>query len=196
MSETRQIAGETVEFHGEVTSTMDLGRALGRRGETGIIVAASQSQGRGRGHRTWSSLPGGLYLTWVRPYRPDLPITRYTVEGFALAVVGTLEELGIASRIKEPNDVYVQRKKIAGILRETMPYALIIGVGVNVNNPIDAVGQPATSIAVELGHAVDLDDVISSLIRNVKALEEQFESSLKREIVRWRSLVDDTLVSR
>lgn len=107
-----------------------------------IIVADEQTSGRGRGDRTWHSPAGkGIYAT-ILLTRPDTEISQLPFE-IAVVVARFLEEIyGLAPRLKWPNDVFVDERKIAGILiegrsRKRMVY-MAIGVGINVEMMDDA----------------------------------------------------------
>jgi BirA family transcriptional regulator, biotin operon repressor / biotin---[acetyl-CoA-carboxylase] ligase len=92
-----------------------------------LVTAAEQSAGRGRQGRTWSA-PAGQSLLCSVVVRDPPPLVSL------LAGVATAEAVGPAAQLKWPNDVYVARRKVAGILVEGRPQEGwgIIGVGVNV----------------------------------------------------------------
>jgi BirA family biotin operon repressor/biotin-[acetyl-CoA-carboxylase] ligase len=104
-----------------------------------VVVAEHQSAGKGRRGRTWVSPPGkNLYFSVV--LRPELPPQRASELTLvaAVALAETLIDAGAEARIKWPNDVQVDGRKIAGILTElsTEPdrvHFVIVGVGVNLN---------------------------------------------------------------
>ncbi len=128
---------EILSYH-EVTSTMDTARNLLNEASRGdfVVVAETQTIGRGRNSRTWLSPRGGLYATFAlscsKPPQELLGISLVV----GLSLHRALIELGIKTRLKWPNDVLVENKKIAGTLIETMlcgkNSALLIGIGLNV----------------------------------------------------------------
>ena len=123
-----------------VDSTLDEARRLvesGRAGAGHVVVADEQTEGRGRFGRTWSSPVGGLYATFIVPLRPMLPI----VSG--LCVVRALARFGVQARLKWPNDVIVDGKKLAGMLIETAGEVALVGIGVNL---IEAPLETAVSV--------------------------------------------------
>jgi BirA family biotin operon repressor/biotin-[acetyl-CoA-carboxylase] ligase len=101
-----------------------------------VVTAGEQSEGRGRQGRTWTSPPGRalLYSAIVRPLEE-----RHTMLPLAvpLAVCEAAEELqpGIKSGVKWPNDVFVEGRKLAGILIEARPQDgwAVIGIGLNLS---------------------------------------------------------------
>lgn len=136
---TREL-GRIYQAFARVDSTNRAARAWAMEGAShgAAVCAAQQSQGRGRRGRGWESPPGeGVYLSVV--LRPDMPIhtaARLTLPG-ALAVYRALEGMGVRSRIKWPNDVLINGKKICGILTEVSGQAdaldwVVMGIGVNV----------------------------------------------------------------
>jgi BirA family transcriptional regulator, biotin operon repressor / biotin---[acetyl-CoA-carboxylase] ligase len=147
----------------ELESTQTYARRhLGHFKHGDVIIAGKQTAGIGQYGRSWFSPDSGnIYLTMVleteKPM-PDLPeITLLAAQ----AVVESLGKLGIGGSVKPPNDVLVQGKKIAGIIGNFIPAdagapggKLLLGVGINVNMTaaeLEAIGQPATSLAVLQG---------------------------------------------
>jgi BirA family biotin operon repressor/biotin-[acetyl-CoA-carboxylase] ligase len=138
---------------------------LGRAGrETGlgegyVLVAEEQTAGRGRLGRSWSSVPGAslTYSVLLRP-APVPPERRGWLPLLAgVAVVSAVRAVaGVEAALKWPNDVLVGERKLAGILAEQSPdgTAVVIGTGLNVATPADALpvsatGLPATSLLAE-----------------------------------------------
>lgn len=137
-------------------STNDEAARLARAGapEGTVVVADSQSAGRGRLDREWLADPGtSLLASWVvRPSiaRDDIPLLTLAAAAAAAEAVET--ETSVAVAVKWPNDLLAGGRKLAGILAEvTADGAVVIGLGVNVRQsefppPID---QVATSLLQE-----------------------------------------------
>ena len=138
-----------VQYHAEMTSTMDAARQRARDGapDGTVIVAGRQTRGRGRQGRDWFSPEGNMYASIL--LRPGLQPARLTELGFvvALAAADAVDAVlpgGCASgcstgraagraRLKWPNDVMIDGAKVAGILVEIIEdNAAIIGIGLNV----------------------------------------------------------------
>lgn len=104
------------------------------------ITAKEQTGGRGRFDRSFHSPQGGLYTTFVL-FIDSLQPAQNSAQIAAFALANLLKELGLNPTIKWPNDVLLDGKKVAGILAETVQtpskIALIVGIGVNVNTPIE-----------------------------------------------------------
>ena len=102
------------------------------------VVAHSQSSGEGRlGRSFFSPDKTGLYMSTV--LYPEFDCIEYITGGAAVAVCRSLEELGFAPRIKWVNDIFVDGKKVCGILAKAIHrqdgVAVILGIGVNVYKP-------------------------------------------------------------
>ena len=122
------------------TNTELMRRARAGQLEPVLLVAERQSAGRGRLGRTWSSGTGSAYAGTVLPsltFSLGLPLAPHDWSGLSLAVgLSVVESLHPALRLKWPNDVWLQDRKMAGILIETasvgeVRYA-VIGVGINI----------------------------------------------------------------
>lgn len=120
----------TPRLHLRVTSsTNDRARELATAGAPhgALVTAAEQTAGRGRQGRTWSAPPGAALLMSLvlRGAPPLLPLA---------AAVAVAETCGDAARIKWPNDVLLEGRKLAGILAEARPAEgwVVLGIGVNV----------------------------------------------------------------
>lgn len=122
-----------VEHFSTVTTTQSV---AGPRPAWSVVVADGQTAGRGQRTRSFTSDPGGLYLTAVVPFDGDAAGWR----GFALAVgralLNALTEFGIQDlRLRWPNDLMIGPRKVGGILIEQAgPHTLLVGVGLNITN--------------------------------------------------------------
>jgi len=161
--------GSSISYFSSVGSTNDVAAtlALHNRCEGAIVIADTQTAGRGRRGREWFSPPGsGLYVSIVlTPGRSTQAGARATrlmtlTAGVALAeAVATAT--GLSVDVKWPNDLYVGRRKLAGILAEGAgggaEEQVVLGYGINVG----AMAYPpelrdrATSLELELGRHVD-----------------------------------------
>jgi BirA family biotin operon repressor/biotin-[acetyl-CoA-carboxylase] ligase len=165
--------GSRVAFFSTVGSTNDVASTLAAASshEGTVVIADSQTAGRGRLGRTWFSPPGnGLYVSVVlRLSRAGRDVDRAAklvtiAAGAALAeAIAAATALGVA--VKWPNDLYVGRRKLGGILAEAAMTAssaagidtVIVGYGINVGSMAypPELGDRATSLEIELGRPVD-----------------------------------------
>lgn len=139
-------------------------RRMERLSDLSVISATEQTSGRGQRGNIWLSEPGkNLTFSIAVKYGDRLfadanPVNQFVINGIvSLSVVELLETYGIDAGIKLPNDIYVNGKKICGILIEhsVLGYSLIhsiIGVGLNVNQmDFDESLANPTSILLEIG---------------------------------------------
>ncbi|CAN5879174.1 N/A [soil metagenome] len=128
-----------IETFDVLASTQDTLRERLERGENvhGLVVRALEQTGaRGQRRRDWSAGPGGSYQTLaVRDPVPPVLNKPYAAVVVGIGLAQTLPEYGIQVGVKWPNDLYYCGKKVAGILCEYVQGHLLVGVGVNVNNP-------------------------------------------------------------
>jgi BirA family biotin operon repressor/biotin-[acetyl-CoA-carboxylase] ligase len=158
----------------QVTSTLDVAHALGGDGAPAgtVVVALEQTAGRGREGRVWQSPPGGAWVAvLLRPRTAALGIVSIRA-GLVLAdVVDDL--LGApVTRLKWPNDVLLEDRKLAGVLCEGRWQGdalqwLAVGVGVNVANDIP---QPLRGTAIALAERLPHVRCIDLLDHLVPAL--------------------------
>lgn len=142
------------------SSTQDVARQLAERGEReGMLVLAERMYaGRGRFNRNWEAPPGGIWLTLL--LQPPLDVIHLIGLSAALSVVEVLNRLwGIEARIKWPNDVIVNERKVCGVISEAFFISelryVLLGVGINVNNDLPReLSVTAVTVRELLGHPV------------------------------------------
>lgn len=150
----------------ECSSTQDLAATVA---EPALVWADHQSRGRGRQQRSWHDEPGLDLLLTFKVLGLPLPNPLALPAVVPLAVAQTLEpHLGRQLRIKWPNDVHLDGRKLAGVLIDAPGERLdhyLIGVGVNVNRtrfPRE-LGENATSLALATGHVFARADLVLAL---------------------------------
>lgn len=149
-----------------------------------VVVADRQTAGRGRRGHTWFSPPGaGLYVSVVlAPSRarvdPQRAVMLTTLAAGVAVAEGVEAATGLRADVKWPNDLFVSRRKLAGILAEGAGHDLVVvGYGVNVRAaalPPDLADR-ATSLESELGRDVDRDAV---LVETLAALARRYDDLL------------------
>lgn len=183
------IAGRVLWFP-EVTSTNDVAATLAEHGadEGSVVAAETQTAGRGRFGRAWASPPGaGLYVSIV--LRPTLRAAAVLTLAAGVAVAeGVATATGLEAALKWPNDLYVGRRKLAGILAEGAGAHVILGIGINV---LPAAYPPeaahATSIGGELGRRVDRGLVLAECLAALWRRYQEVESRPDAVIDAWRA---------
>lgn len=168
------LVGRRVVVWNRVGSTNDLAaRAAPSRANEGLaVLAEEQTSGRGSRGRTWSSPPGSSVLMSVLlfPVGPLGDPSWLTALG-AVAVAEVLdEEFALKARIKWPNDVRVDGRKLAGVLVER-GRGTVLGIGLNVNASAEdfpeGLRDSATSLRRLLGRSLDRSEVARSLLRRL-----------------------------
>lgn len=145
-----------------------------------VIMAEAQSAGRGRYRRAWVSHHGNLYASFIYKTEERDPRLSYAV---AVAVAETLISFKIDPRIKWPNDILIDGKKVCGILIEYAKDFVVIGIGINIkSNPTVATYETAK---VNDYADVSRDELMAVLMKNLDIwLKRDF--SLVRK--RWTDL--------
>lgn len=146
-----------LEWLDETSSTNSLARERAEAGERGPLWIAARRQiaGRGRRGRAWSGLDGNLFATGLYTLSDDPQRAAQLSFVAALAVGDLCDAAGVAferTRLKWPNDVLIDGRKLAGILLESGKAPggglwLAVGIGVNITVAPENVERPATSLA-------------------------------------------------
>jgi len=189
--------GREVRWFETMTSTNEWAHSLAEGGlaEGLVIVAETQTAGRGRLGRAWASPRGGLWFSII--LRPRIPIEQFPLIGLAacLAVArAIMERTGLRARLKWPNDVLTDGRKVAGLMLETGPAGMmvredappgapgvagvsgppsrpswvVLGVGINANVTPAALPlrpqYPATSLSAVLGRPVERGPLLRAVL--------------------------------
>lgn len=157
-----------MDFHvdhvGAVASTMDDAKARARDGapDGTTLVAESMNAGRGQHDRTWHAPEGGWYASIVIR---DVDDPRLLTLALGNAVADVLEIAGADPQIKWVNDVFVDGKKIAGILCEAESSGdavdfIVAGIGINLNGSTDDWPDGLDASAATLEQILGVDTCI------------------------------------
>jgi len=161
-----------------------------------VFISNAQTAGRGQGSNRWHTSPGANLTLSMATFPDHLSVGRlFALNQFAgLAVADTAkhflpETLAREVRLKWPNDVYVGKQKIAGILvqnglRGSAVSWSVIGIGLNVNeNDFPAeLQQTATSLTLLAGHNFDLEEVLAFLLQRLAANYDFLQRHLLQEL--------------
>jgi len=181
--------GTRMELHEQLDSTNTRAKAIAATGAPHgyLVIAESQSGGRGRfGRAFFSPEHSGVYITYV--LRPSLPAERAVMitSLAAVAVARAIESVAdVDVRIKWVNDLYIDDRKVCGILCEAsmdfetgqLEYA-VLGIGINVATmtfPEELEGI-ATSIENACGNAVSRNRLIAEISNQLDAMYDQLET--------------------
>jgi len=179
-----------VRFFETIGSTNDEALTWAEDGapDFSLVAANQQTAGRGRLGRHWVTLPGAALAASliVRPRESELESLANFSPWGGCAICQALEELGLQPQIKWPNDVLLGRKKIAGILLESVwqggqPQAVVIGMGINIAPggvpPAGEVQFPAGCVEDALGRPLDRWELLASLLRAMLAWRPHLDSA-------------------
>ena len=162
--------------HHRVTdSTNERARALAAGGAPHgtLVTADEQTAGRGRQGRTWVAPAGAALLMSLvlRKPREALPLA---------AAVAVCEALPLEAEIKWPNDIWIHKAKVAGVLVEARPQEgwAVLGIGVNVHD------APPIEHVTSLGSAITAEDLLERLL---VALDDWLREPLPEVLAAWRS---------
>jgi BirA family biotin operon repressor/biotin-[acetyl-CoA-carboxylase] ligase len=197
--QTKKLGKKIIYLH-EIGSTNDLAKELANYGapEGTIVIAETQTTGRGRLNRKWFSPRGGLYFSIILKPKLKAKETIKLVFVAGLAVAEVLHEnYGLNVETKWPNDVLVNGRKVCGILSEMNTKGervnyVVIGVGINANVNVkkgfpEELKTVATSIENELGRKVRLEELLKLLLEKLDILYEQFlEEGFLQVLKRWK----------
>lgn len=100
-----------------------------------IIIAKNQTKGRGQHGKTWISDTGNLFSTFILPY-VSIQKTQELSISIAYILKDIFEKLSCIKNfsVKPPNDVYLNCKKVSGVLIETHDQYVLVGIGVNIKS--------------------------------------------------------------
>ncbi|HLK95803.1 MAG TPA: biotin--[acetyl-CoA-carboxylase] ligase [Nocardioidaceae bacterium] len=170
------VVAESGSTNADLAERARAGAAATPAGAT-LLVAEHQTEGRGRRGRSWQA-PARSALTLSVLLRPVVPAERWSWLPLlvGVAVAEAVERTtGVEARLKWPNDVVVDDRKLAGILLERVESrtgpAAVIGVGLNVSLRRDELPVPtASSLLLETGETVDRQPLLLALLRTLEAL--------------------------
>jgi BirA family transcriptional regulator, biotin operon repressor / biotin---[acetyl-CoA-carboxylase] ligase len=143
--------------------------------EGAIATADHQTAGRGRRGRSWVDAPGTALLVSIllRP-PPERAAQQLSLVGGLAAAMAVEDALALAAQIKWPNDVMVDRRKVAGVLAEAREGVVVLGVGINVNQTREQLPEDARVASASLrtvdGRVHDRERVLGSLLAHLDRL--------------------------
>lgn len=180
--------GRTVKVMKTVDSTNLEAKRLAEAGALHgtLVTAEEQTSGKGRRGRSWISVPGqGVWMSFV--LRPDIELENSSMLTLVAALAvekGIKDAAGIDGRIKWPNDVLVNGKKVCGILTELSAQMdelnyIVVGIGINANigQFPEEVRDKATSLLAETGETVDRTRLLCQVLKHFEHDYEQFKKT-------------------
>jgi BirA family biotin operon repressor/biotin-[acetyl-CoA-carboxylase] ligase len=151
-----------------------------------LVYTFNQTAGRGRLNRTWCNIGAdNIYATFV--LKPSEKMAaRYSslTQYLCLVLAQTMEEYEVEPKIKWPNDIQINGKKISGILAEGVNVnsdgnfdGIALGVGVNLNasqSILENINQPATALNIETGKNIDKEEFLKKLSERFFLMYDEF----------------------
>ena len=176
-----RILGQSVLYFRTLPSTNDIAKELALRGtsEGTVVVAETQTAGKGRFKREWASPEDGLWLSIIlKPNVQLRQVSKLTLLA-SVAVARTINRLyGLKSEIKWPNDVLINEKKVCGIITEsqtmgkTLRFA-VLGIGINANFDTAVfpthLKESATTLRKELGRKIDREKLLGEVLAEIES---------------------------
>src|SRR5262249_14539510 len=196
--------GKKIHYFAELDSTNRLAYKLAAEGavEGEVVLAETQTRGKGRLGRSWFSPPGlNLYLSIIlRPNLSPSNAPQLTLVS-AVALAETVQPiLGARPAIKWPNDILAGGKKLAGILTESSVdserlHFVVVGIGVNLNMPADLLPEEirdrATSLLALTNQLVDRTAFAGELIQSLDRCYGELEQrGFPHIAARWESFFE------
>jgi BirA family transcriptional regulator, biotin operon repressor / biotin---[acetyl-CoA-carboxylase] ligase len=158
--------GKRIIHYKSISSTQDLAISLAEEGtpnENGtVIISDEQYGGRGRGSKKWISLKGGIWLSLI--IKPISPVNKINLLSLlpTISVCEVINEFfNLETRIKWPNDIVIDNKKIAGIImdssiKDNIINYIVIGIGINLKVEVEKINS-------YLKHTVEPKQKITSI---------------------------------
>lgn len=178
-------AGRTCLCFDALDSTNNYGKELANRQQVHgtLIVADAQTAGKGRRGRGWQSPKGSnIYMSLCLEPKLRTDCVAGLTLVMALAVAEAVRKVtSCEPRIKWPNDVVLNGRKICGILTEMLfterGYAVVIGVGINVNvdSFSEEISKTATSLKLETGREISREALIAAVMNDFELFYAQYE---------------------
>lgn len=142
-----------------------------------VVLAESQEKGKGRLGRVWHSPSGvGIYMSILMP-EISIPELHSQISLFTSLVIAKFlsKRYNLPFKVRWPNDVMVDDCKIAGVLAEQKEGALVVGIGINVNNNFSQLVEGATSLYILRGQLEDRNVIIAGFLNEYQKRLQEWE---------------------
>lgn len=193
------IIGKNIQYFEETESTNIIAREIAGSVEEGtVVIAESQTGGRGRMGRKWISPEGGIWLSIIiKPKIQPLYASRITLLA-GVSVAKTIRGYGLPAKIKWPNDVLINGKKVCGILTEIEAEIdlidfCVVGIGIDANVDTESFPEEfretSTSLKKELGSEINRVEFVQKLLEEFESLYLKFQKDgFSPVLEEWRNL--------
>ncbi len=195
-----RVIGKELILLSEVSSTNTIAQEMAISGapEGTVVIAETQTSGKGRLGRKWISPKGNLYLSVI--LRPDIAMHKaplVTLMGAVAVASAIRKKCRLDPGIKWPNDVLLSGKKVCGLLSEMSAEQdriryLVLGIGVDVNMELRAlpadIEAVSTTLAREAGKEIDRTLFLRHLLRELDSWYASFLANEQDVLREWMSL--------
>ena len=194
-----KVIGKEIKYFKETESTNIVAHEIAASVDEGtVVIAEAQTAGRGRLGRKWISPEGGIWFSIIlKPGIQPSHAPRITLLA-GVCVARTIRSLGIPAKIKWPNDILINGKKVCGILTEIRAEAdlidyLIVGIGIDANVDTesfpDDIRDSSTSLKKEKGAKINRAGFVRKLLEEFDELYLKFQDEgFKSILEEWRNM--------
>lgn len=198
-----KFVGREISYYREVNSTQEIAKRLATKGsgEGTLVVAETQTAGKGRRSRDWYSPEGGIYLSII--LRPKVSPSRTPLMALlaGLAAAKTIRKLyKLKAELKWPNDILVNDRKVGGVLIEIAAETdlinwLVVGIGLNANTKSvflpRELRKTVVSLEEECGGKISRMELVRKLLEEVEQLYLIFKKQGGAPILEgWKSMTN------
>lgn len=173
----------------EIDSTSDFLKRKDDKKNYDLAIAEIQTCGRGRRGNNWVSQKGMALFSFLLKVEEDVSIEEYSKLPLVIgiAVLNGLKRIeNLDFKFKWTNDIYLDDKKICGILVEKIQDFFVIGIGININNSLEgAVADIATALTISTGKKYIVEDTIFTVLDEFK---KQYKRFLEGE---WNFILEE-----
>ena len=154
----------------KVSSTNDIAMQKIRQGyKSGVIISDKQTRGRGQHGKKWVSNKGNLFFSIFFIISKKIQISRLVISNLRIIKKVLSNYIKSKIKIKRPNDITVNKKKVCGILNETLFYNdlkfLVIGIGINIVSSPDIRDYPTTNLNEVTNRRVSKTKLLNKIIK-------------------------------
>ena len=156
-----------------------------------ILITDKQTAGKGRDGRKWHSVPGkSLTISLILKPEMDSQTAGWFPLMTGVAIVEALDQLGLKTLLKWPNDILINNKKLGGILCESRIQGdklewVVIGLGINVNEQENEMDNElnATSFYIETGRSIQRELVLATILNQLESVYTSFRTDRDLSII-------------
>jgi len=169
-----------------------------------IVISKNQTAGKGRSNHVWMSEEGNLYFSFLINRTKSRSKIFELLMCVSNAVVELLKDYNIEASIKYPNDILVDKKKICGILIESVGSKeieyIVVGVGINVNQiDFKELKDKAISMVLIKGTEFDINEILNKFIMYYNSFkkipfEKVFKNYLKSSLIIGKNIVNNNII--